>query len=160
MKVVTKSMENINKAWLLCDPVCVITWCHPSGHPPWRWVFWQPGGGGGGDEVHPQVEWLRGGRPSLSRQHGEIIVCLTIFFMMDISPWSGHLAMVRLLPHGSPEHRRGGLLHLQGQTDGDLELLFTLFTLFSAWNCGRRWLWSLAESWALILQSHLVNSSV
>ena len=38
--------------------------------------------------------------------------------------------MVRLLPHGSPGHRRGGLLHLQGQTDGDQELLFTFFIYF------------------------------
>ena len=55
---------------------------------------------------------------------------VTIFFMMDISPWSGHLAVVRLLPHGSPGHRRGGLRHLQGQTDGGQELLFTLFIYF------------------------------
>ena len=43
---------------------------------------------------------------------------------------SGHLAVVRLLPHGSPGHRRGGLLHLQGEADGDQELLFTFFIYF------------------------------
>ena len=41
--------------------------------------------------------------------------------------------MVRLLPHGPPGQRRGGLLHLQGHShDGDQELLFILSLFISS----------------------------
>ena len=142
---------------LECFVTIYVIPCHPSDNPPWGRVFWQPEGGGGGHEVHSQVEWFRGGRPSLSQQHGEIIICHN--FLYD-----GHISLVRASCSGAPLATwitRTPPRRTAPPTRSDRwrpgAALYSLY-LFLAWNCGRRWLWSLAESWALIL--YLVNSSV